>query len=215
MNNDVQKFKATAPPGRPRDEGKRAAILDAGWRAFLAEGVQAASLDRIARRAGVSRVTLYSHFPDKHALFEATIRREMDRLAETQAPPAPGMSLREGLLAFGMGLMRYLAGPEVVSFWSVLAGDLRRHPVLARRFYELGPAVTLRNLAAVLAAAAAQGEIRIRSAEAAAEQLVGLWQGMSHYRLALGLEDGAGAEGLEARVAAAVDTFLAAHRPEG
>jgi TetR/AcrR family transcriptional regulator, mexJK operon transcriptional repressor len=164
------------PVGRPRDVEKREAILDASWRLFLERGVQSVPLDIIAREAGVSRVTLYSHFADKAALFEAAVEREMMRLSLTQVALAPDQPLREGLIAFGLGLMRFLMSPGPSSYYSVLAGELRRHPDLARRFYNLGPAVTLRNLAAILAVAAERGQIAVDDAKRAAEQLFGLWQ---------------------------------------
>jgi TetR/AcrR family transcriptional repressor of mexJK operon len=199
--------------GRPRDEEKRGGILAAGWSEFLNRGVEAASLERIAQEAGVSRVTLYRQFPDKTALFEATMRGEMERLGKSQSVLQPGRSLRKGLVAFGLALMRYLTSPEVVSFYSVLAGDLRRHPNLARAFYDLGPGTTLRNLAAILEIAGQRGELNVRSPEEAAEQLIGLWQGLSNFRLAMDVNREELIEGLERRVERAVDVFLAAYSP--
>ncbi|GJD94301.1 TetR/AcrR family transcriptional regulator [Methylobacterium iners] len=200
--------------GRPRAHEKRQAIIAAAWRLFLTQGVQATALEAVARAAGVSRATLYSHFPDKTALFEATMRDEMDRLAPTQALPAEGVSLHDGLVAFGRGLMRYLASPIPVTFYAVLAGELRRHPDLARRFYELGPGQTHRDLTALLVRAAGRGEIDLPEPEQAAEQLVGLWQGLTNYRLALDLDVDALVAGIDERVERAVALFLAAHRGE-
>jgi TetR/AcrR family transcriptional regulator, mexJK operon transcriptional repressor len=207
---------ATPPPrpvGRPRDQEKRAALLDAAWQLFLSEGVQAVPLDRIARQAGVSRVTLYSHFADKAALFEATVEREMTRLATSQMPLLPSQSLRNGLIAFGTGLMTFLTSSGPASYYTVLAGELRRHPDLARRFYDHGPAVTMRNLAAILAKASTTGEISLRSPEQAAEQLIGLWQGVTNYQLALGLDLDRLILGIPERVESAVDVFLRAFGP--
>jgi TetR/AcrR family transcriptional repressor of mexJK operon len=206
---------APARVGRPRELAKRQAVLDAAFRLFLSEGVQGTSLDAVARAAGVSRVTLYSHFPDKAALFEATIRDEMDRLARTQVPLAEGVALRDGLVAFGRALMGYVTSPKIVSFYSVLAGELRRHPDLARQFYVLGPGETHRNLAAILARAAEHGEIAVPCPLTAAEHLIGLWQGMTSYKLALALDVEEIVAGLDERVEGAVTAFLAAYAPRG
>lgn len=200
--------------GRPRAHGKRQEVIDAAWRLFLSEGVQATALDAVAKAAGVSRATLYSHFPDKAALFEATIRDEMDRLALTQMPPADGVPLHDALVAFGRSLMRYLASPTPIAFYAVLAGDLRRHPDLARSFYELGPGQTHRNLTAILARAVDRGEIVLPDATQAAEQLIGLWQGLTNYKLALAIDIDALVAGIDDRVERAVVLFLAAHRRE-
>ena len=207
----VSKRSTTRPVGRPRDQLKRDAILDIAWSLFLANGVEATTLGAIAREAGVSRVTLYSHFADKSTLFEATVEREMARLATTQRPLEPDTSLREGLIAFGIGLMMFLTSPGPASYYNVLASELRRHPDLARRFYDQGPAVTLRNLAAILAAAAKRGQILIPYPDRAAEQLFGLWQGASNYRMALGLDLETLARDMETRVSEGIDLFLKAH----
>ncbi len=204
--------RALRPVGRPRDQSKREAILDAAWSMFLAHGVEATALDAIARQAHVSRVTLYSHFTDKGTLFSATVEREMDRLTTTQQALVPDGSLRDGLIAFGIGLMTFLSSPGPASYYNVLASELRRHPHLARRFYEQGPAITVRNLAGILAAAAERGQILVACPDRAAEQLVGLWQGVSNYRLALGLDLEVMIAEIETRVNEGVDLFLRACR---
>jgi TetR/AcrR family transcriptional repressor of mexJK operon len=155
-------------------------------------------------------VTLYSHFSDKTALFETAVEREMIRLARTQVALAPDQSLRDALIGFGLGLMRFLTSHGPANYYSVLAGELRRHPELARRFYDLGPAVTLRNLAAMLRSAVANGRISLADPDRAAEQLFGLWQGVSNYQLALDLDNEALVADIPTRVTSGVDLFLAA-----
>src|SRR3978361_1733983 len=60
-------------PGRPKDLEKRAAILDAAKRLFPHSGFDGTSMDAIAADAGVSKLTVYSHFTDKETLFVAAI----------------------------------------------------------------------------------------------------------------------------------------------
>ena len=62
--------------GRPKDAQKRELILSAAERAFFAQGFSAATIERIAADAGVSKVTVYGHFGDKETLFEAVVTRE-------------------------------------------------------------------------------------------------------------------------------------------
>jgi AcrR family transcriptional regulator len=99
------------------DEGKRAAVrkpradakrnrvrlLETAKAAFAQKG-SGASLDEIARTAGVGAGTLYRHFPTRDALVEAVYRNETeqlvaaaDRLAKTHPPVT---ALREWLLLF-------------------------------------------------------------------------------------------------------------------
>jgi len=90
---------------RPRADAERNRIrlLDAAKAAF-AEKASAASLDEIARAAGVGIGTLYRHFPTREALIEAVYRNETDQLARAAARLAethpPVVALREWLLLF-------------------------------------------------------------------------------------------------------------------
>jgi len=196
--------------GRPPDPGKVDAILDAGWSMFLARGFEAVSVEAIAAEAGVSRVTFYKHFSDKTALFEAAVLRATQRIEAQQRGPedVPPGPLSERLERFGVELMRFLGSPMAVSFYGVLSGELRRHPKIARAFYELGPGLTISNLAAILREAAERGEIEVASPELAAEMLVGLWQGMSNYRLALGVDPERYEAELIERVRYGIELFL-------
>ena len=54
-----------AARGRPKDPAKRAAILDAAEKLFLSQGFTGTSMDAVAKEAGVSKLTVYSHFSDK------------------------------------------------------------------------------------------------------------------------------------------------------
>ena len=49
------------------------AILDAGWELFLERGLAAMSIEAIASRAGVSKMTVYKHFYYKHACLEEAV----------------------------------------------------------------------------------------------------------------------------------------------
>lgn len=54
---------------------KRAAILDAAVAEFRQAGYEATSMDRIAEAAGVSKRTVYNHFPSKEALFAQILEK--------------------------------------------------------------------------------------------------------------------------------------------
>jgi AcrR family transcriptional regulator len=82
-------------------------VLEAA-KAVFSEGGPEASLEAVARHAGVGIGTLYRHFPTREALYEAVYRREVDQLVElaaqleTQQPPVE--ALREWMRA-GVGFM--------------------------------------------------------------------------------------------------------------
>ncbi|NIJ06627.1 TetR/AcrR family transcriptional repressor of mexJK operon [Sphingomonas vulcanisoli] len=196
--------------GRPSDAAKAVAILDAAWSLFLDRGIAATSIELIARRAGVSKVTLYRHYADRAALFEAAVLREMERIEAAQVIGAPmqDADLAGALRAFGIGIMSFLASKPAVDFYAVVAGELRRHPDLASSFYRLGPGRTHANLIALLERAQDSGQLVAIDPATAAEELFGLWQGFSNFRFALGVEIDAFHADLVDRVDRGVALFL-------
>ena len=79
----------------------RERLLVAAKAVFSAGGADA-SLEAVARQAGVGVATLYRHFPTREALFEAVYRREVDELAafaDKLESEAPGMALRRWIRA--------------------------------------------------------------------------------------------------------------------
>lgn len=84
---------STATLGRRAPEQRRAAVVAAARELFLANGVEATSVDAIARRAGVAKGTVYLSFPTKqhlvHAIEEEFDALILDRLhaATAKAPP--------------------------------------------------------------------------------------------------------------------------------
>jgi AcrR family transcriptional regulator len=89
--------------GRPRDPERYRRILEAARRHFYAHGLERASVDAIAADAGVSKMTIYSHFGSKEGLFEAEVRDRTERVvggvagAEALDPTQP----QKALLAIG------------------------------------------------------------------------------------------------------------------
>ncbi len=88
---------ATAPTTEPDPASE--AILDAALRQFELFGISHSTMDEIARRAKVARVTLYRRFPGKDALVESVMQRELRRfLTELDDTLAPFDDLDERLV---------------------------------------------------------------------------------------------------------------------
>lgn len=199
--------------GRPSDAAKAVAIVDAAWSLFLEHGIAATSIEAIARRAGVSKVTLYRHYADRAALFEAAVLREMERIEAAQdiKGPTADPDFAGALRVFGIGIMTFLASQPAVDFYAVVAGELRRHPDLATSFYRLGPGRTHANLIALIERAQGNGQFVAMDPAIAAEELFGLWQGFSNFRFALGVGIDAVHADLVDRVDRGVALFLRAY----
>ncbi len=70
-------------------------VLDAARACVLAVGVRRTTLTDVARRAGVSRMTLYRRFPDLEGVLSALMTREFGRLVAEAAARAEGANTRE------------------------------------------------------------------------------------------------------------------------
>jgi AcrR family transcriptional regulator len=92
-------------------------LLAAADEAFSADGV-AASLEGVARAAGVAIGTLYSHFPTRDDLLATLLAERMDRLVALGADLAetvpPQQALVDWLTAFGTGAAAYQGLPDSV-----------------------------------------------------------------------------------------------------
>ncbi len=78
---------------------KRQAIIDAAIAEFRASGFEATSMDKVAASAGVSKRTVYNHFPSKDELFEQILHELWNSTAAVgPAPYDPARPLREQLL---------------------------------------------------------------------------------------------------------------------
>ena len=66
-------------PGRPKDMEKRAAVLEAAKNLFVSRGFEGTSMDAVAAEAGVSKLTVYSHFGDKDTLFKAAVQSKCEQ----------------------------------------------------------------------------------------------------------------------------------------
>lgn len=82
---------STPKPAKRRrfsPEKRRAMILDHAAEVIASEGVSAASMDRIARQAGVSKSLIYAYFENNAELLRELLQRELRRLRRLQAQAA-------------------------------------------------------------------------------------------------------------------------------
>ena len=85
------------------------ALLDAARECVLAVGVRRTTLTDVARRAGVSRMTLYRRYPDLEGVLASLMTREFGRLVADAAARAGGATTRERVVAMVVHGSRALA----------------------------------------------------------------------------------------------------------
>jgi AcrR family transcriptional regulator len=84
-------------------------LLDAARECVLAVGVRRTTLTDVARRARVSRMTMYRRFPDLEGVLAALMTREFGRLVQEAAERADGATTRERVVAMVVHGARTLA----------------------------------------------------------------------------------------------------------
>jgi TetR/AcrR family transcriptional repressor of mexJK operon len=197
--------------GRPRDLDKLQAILDAASSLFLEHGIAATTMESVADRALVSKMTVYGHFRDKPALLAAVFDRNIKamRLPDLSVESDPSSAL-EQLIEFGERLVAYLTRPQIVRTAQLMAACVDEHPRLAAAFYAAGPGAMLRKLTAFLKSLTERGVLSMKDPDLAAEQLIVSWLGMSQLRQNLGVAGPPSADVIARRVRHATDTMARA-----
>ena len=101
---------------KPRTDAQRnrERILEAAKEAFTRFGADA-SLDDIARQAGVGAGTLYRHFPTRDALIEAVYRSEVEKLAAAERKFTAAMPPIEALRAWMLLFVDHIAEKQIIA----------------------------------------------------------------------------------------------------
>ena len=111
-----------ARPGTPRSQRVHEAAVDATRRLLAEGGLPAATMDAIAARSGVSKATLYKHWPSRTAVAAEAFGREM-----ADAVPLPDTGTTVGDLTEQVRLVsRFYASPEGTVFAQLLAACVHR-----------------------------------------------------------------------------------------
>jgi len=149
MNQD----KPLDPPrrGRPRDPDRLRRILEAAASQFHEHGLSGTSMDAIAALAGVSKMTVYSHFPSKGELFIAAVATRTAELMGTELPPMEPSQPKQALTAIGRAFLRLIRDDQVVQHHRILFGLREAHPEVRQAFHDQGPERMRQALAAYLA----------------------------------------------------------------
>lgn len=126
---------------KPRSDAERnrERILEVARQAFSRHGVNA-SLDEMAREAGVGPGTLYRHFPSREALLEAVYRSQMEKLAAAEEKFAAELPPVEALRAWLLLFVDYVAAKQgIAPAFHVLVGDPKK--VLADSYARIWHAI--------------------------------------------------------------------------
>jgi len=169
-------------------------------------------MDAIATEAGVSKLTVYSHFKDKETLFFQAIRaRCEEQMPETLfdmdvAGPLPGQ-----LEAIARAFFALVTAPDALALHRLLVARSGASDRLVDLFLEAGPQVVLADFEEFLQRHIRAGRLEIADAARAAQQFLSLIKGELHARMLCGSCRPVLQEEIDAHVRATVDFFLRAY----
>ncbi|WP_372886301.1 TetR/AcrR family transcriptional regulator [Shimia sp.] len=185
-------------------------VLQGAREVFLRDGFEGASVDDIARAAGVSKATLYRYFPDKREMFMEMARQQCALQAETMMqqidPEAPA---EEVLTRAARGILTFILSDFGIRVFRICVAEADRFPELGRHFYETGPAMGRRHLADFFQLASARGELRVDDPDLAAAQFQELCKADIYLRVILGLAPACNRAECDRISREAVKTFMA------
>jgi TetR/AcrR family transcriptional regulator, mexJK operon transcriptional repressor len=139
LESVVGKPRPTTPRvGRPR-RGTEAArsdcLIAAATRVFLRDGYGAASIDKVAREAGISTRTIYGRFRNKADLLVSVITRLVERDMATVFATAEldRLEVRKALVTIGETIAGRACDPQAAALFRIVSAEARRFPALAEK----------------------------------------------------------------------------------
>lgn len=185
-------------------------VVEGAQEIFLRDGFEGASVDDIARAAGVSKATLYSYFPDKRLLFMEIATRQCSEQArisiekiDSSRPP------HEVLACVAHQFLGFIYSEMGQRIFRICVAESDRFPLLGQEFYHSGPMILRAAVVDYLKKAADRGELRIDDFNLAADQFGELCKADLWPKLIFGIIRSVDEPEKERVIDGAVTTFLA------
>ena len=199
-------------PAADEDSAKRRQIMDGARRVFMDLGFDGASMNEIARAAGVSKGTLYVYFTDKSRLFEAIVEQESLEHGKSAFTFDFGKDADITLRDFGRAYIEVLCRPDGGSAVRTVMAIAERMPDVGRRFYEKVLAHSINRLALYLDARVKAKQLAIGDCELAAAQFMMMCQATLFQPYVFQAKPAPSAQQIARVVDSATRIFLSAYR---
>ncbi|SCY86498.1 TetR/AcrR family transcriptional regulator [Rhizobium sp. NFACC06-2] len=198
--------------GRPVNEALGQTIVDAASELFAELGFHATTLDKVAQRAKISKLSIYKHFENKEALFGAAFTARCHQFLPQALFEGVDGSAEDQLMAVGSSLLRTLLRPDVSGVEAMVMADTPNQKSLSKLHYEAGPAHIIAQIEALLRQLHAKAVLNVPDPLRSARLFAALFKGCD--LLIIARFDQARAEDdneIESYCRSAVAMFIAAH----
>jgi len=186
------------------------ALLEAAEDIFLAKGYHAATMDDVAKAAGMSKKTVYALIQSKAELFGALLMHHQSLM---QFPvPEPDWTLQDILCANLLCLARFLLSTSQIAILRLIMAEYTHSPDLGRVFLRNRVRKAKTKLESCLLGLALEQGCDAAEAKEMSAMLFGMALGEFHISALIGFRALPSKQALEARVRLAVDIFIAGCR---
>ena len=179
-NPPVRRHRGPSPQ---KTDLTRQEIVRAALAEFTQVGIARATMDKIARRADLSKATLYLYFPSKEALLQGALEETIgtSALATMHQPRKAGETVRSHITRILLPTMENFHGSGRGELARLMLGEARSYPGLAHFYREHVFMPWHRHFEALLQQALDEGELR-GIAPATASLLLGapFWLSIAH-----------------------------------
>jgi TetR/AcrR family transcriptional repressor of mexJK operon len=198
--------------GRPVNEALGQTIIDTAGDLFMELGFQATTLDKVAQRAKISKLSIYRHFENKEALFGAAIAAHCRQYVPLSMIEDLDGSAEDQLMAVGSSLLRTLLSPDVRSVEAMILADPANQKALGALHFEAGPAHVIAQVEALLGQLHAKGALNVPDPHQSARLFAALIKGADLLMIArFDTARANDATEIETYCRSAVAMFVAAH----
>lgn len=198
--------------GRPANEALGQTIVDAASELFEELGFQATTMDKVAKRAKISKLSIYRHFENKEALFSAAIAARCHQFAPRALVEGVEGSADDQLMEVASSLLRTLLSPDVRHVEGMIMADKTNQQALSKRHYEAGPTHVVAQLETLLSQLHAKALLHVPDPTQSARLFAALIKGsdllmIARFDEAKAMDDNE----IESYCRSAVAMFTAAH----
>lgn len=192
------------------DLSKNEAILDAAVDVLAERGVSA-PMEEIARRACVSKQTIYNHYGSKAELVRAVAERRVHEITAPLEAPEAMEHPAEALAAYAREMLNALTRPRAAAFMRMAMLSAAEMPEVAQAWYEAGPRASRLKLAEFLRMETDAARLAIADPLEAAEFFAGMAIGSYQTAALLGVARPLSEAKIEAIATEAAVRFMRAY----
>ncbi|WP_371186131.1 TetR/AcrR family transcriptional regulator [Thalassotalea maritima] len=199
---------------RSKSETKRKSILAAASQCFCDNGFAASSMDAIAKAAGVSKQTVYSHFGNKDELFLEVIKQKCQEFQDAVLPTISRDKVEPALTHFSCQFVRLLLSDEGMSGHRLCIAESQTNPTVSQLFFSAGPKRVIEVLMQLLQHFVDLEQLVIGDIRSAALQLLCMVKGEAVMRREYNTEQQVSEVAMDRYIADSVALFIRGYRPQ-